>query len=61
MENNLRTKPLRSIQEWNKIMFPHKNVDEVFNEDKDSPEVIAIKWAKRAIGMLPKRPMPAED
>lgn len=56
-ENNSRTKPLKSIEEWNKAMFPHMDIDKVFNDDNASPEAIASKWAERAIDMLPNKPM----
>jgi hypothetical protein len=52
-----QTKHAKNIGEWLEMIFPHANSERVFDDEKASPEVIAAKWAERAIDMLPNKPM----
>lgn len=57
MTNDSTTKPIRSMAEWRKAMFPNDPSRHVPDEPDISPAEIATKLAAQAVESLPVRPV----
>ena len=56
-DDSSRAKYAKNIEEWLGMVFPHASAERVFDDEKACPEIVAAKWAERAINMLPNNPM----